>query len=197
MNIFGKTYRVPAMLCLMSALLFMGIPASAQPAKVAVTPFAVTAKPELSYLGFGLIDLFSSRLFMKDKVTIVEKSAVIEAFGGPSADPLARLLETGKKTRAQYVVTGSLEFAQGIVILKTFVLDMNTGKTVLELSEKGGQNDPANAVIPLVDLTAAKINKTLFARETVTSDEPKAPVTALDVHSHPDKLIPPDPEKKK
>jgi hypothetical protein len=103
---------------------------------------------------------------------------------------LARLLNTGKKTNANYVLTGSLEIsAKGNVSLNAYVIDMNTGKPALEMSEKSGQFENADTIIPLVDLISAKINKGLFSREMPINANTKAPESSFDVHSHPDKLV--------
>jgi TolB-like protein len=163
--------------------------AGAEPVRLAITPFSVKAGPDLAYLNYGLIDLFSTRLALKDKVDVVSKDDVISAYGPPSPDPMARLINAGKKTHSTFILTGSLERSEKGFALNAYVIDMKTGKPVLETSEKSPANATDDVLMSLVDNTAAKINKQIFLRDTTPSADSKKPEAPGNVHAHPDSLI--------
>lgn len=164
---------------------------------MAITPFTVSSESDMNYLETGLIDLFSSRIALKNQIDIVDKNTAIDIYRNSDKTLQERILDVGRQTHADYILTGSLEISVKGILLRTFILDTQTEKPVLELSEKGGQYESADAIIPLVDLIATKINRDLFSRDIPESTAPQKADVPFNIYAHPDKLLELVPKEKK
>ncbi|MBU1171741.1 MAG: hypothetical protein KKD44_19480 [Proteobacteria bacterium] len=162
-----------------------------------ITPFTVTSESGLTDLDTGLIDLFSSRIALKNQIDIVDKSTAIAIYRNSDKAPQERILEVGIQTHADYILTGSLDESVKGISVQAFVLDTLTGKPILELSEKSGQYENADAIIPIVDVIAAKINRDLFSRDIPEDIKPQQQDVPFNVYAHPDKLLELIPKKEK
>ena len=178
--------------------LFSGI-AVAKPAILGIAPFSVSPESGRAYMEPALMELFASRLALKKSVRVVERSVMTEAFNNGAKDPLERLMTAGRKVQADYILTGSLTLSDAAMTLNAYVLDIGTGKPVIEFSEKSDPNGSKTDIIPLVDQAAAQINARLFSRKAPEAEAPApAPsVAPLTSHAHPDKLLESLPEQKK
>lgn len=177
-------------LCILMSTLAMGAsPCKAQVHTLAITPFTITSETGLDYLETGLMDLFSSRLALKGKVSIVDKAKAIELFNQLKATPESLISEMASQTQADYVVTGTLEESAKGFELHVFVLDPNQKDPVLDLKESSGEYETADVIIPLVDAIAAKINRDVFSRELPRETTPSKPDVPYDIYAHPDKLL--------
>ncbi len=170
---------------------------SASPVTLGVAPFSITPDTSRSVLEPALLDLLSSRMALKNTVRVVDKPLMAEAFRNAAKNPLDRLVEAGRRSGADYILTGSLVETEAGYTLNAYVLETASGKAVIEISETNDPNLAKNDLIPLVNRVSAQINSRLFARTTPEISKPPASTVPLDQHSHPDRLIETIPEKKK
>lgn len=170
--------------------------ANAKTVSLGIVPFAITPESSRAYMEPALLDLFASRLAMKNSVRVIDQTAMTEAYKNDAKDPLERLMAAGKKTQADYVLTGTLEESATAMTLSAYILDINTGKAAVSVSAKSSAADLKNDIIPLVDQAADQINLKLFSRKILETETPAPAVTPVDIHSHPDKLIKTIPDKK-
>jgi|GEM_PF-5604613 len=178
-------------------LLSLVCAASASPVTLGVAPFSITPDTSRTILEPALLDLFSSRLAMKNSVRVVDKSLMAEALRNTAKNPLDRFIEAGRSTGADYILTGSLVETDAGYTLNAYVLDIATGKAVVEISEKNDPNLSKNDLVSLVNRASSQINGRLFDRKTPEISETPVSTVPLDRHSHPDRLIKTIPEKKK
>lgn len=169
---------------------------NAKTVSLGIVPFAVTPESSRSYMDPALLDLFASRLAMKNSVRVIDQTVMTESYKNDTKDPLERLMAAGKKTQADYILTGTLELSEKVMTLSAYVLDINTGKADVSVSVKSTPADLINDIIPLVNQAADQINSKLFSRKMPETETPAPTVTPLGIHSHPDKLIQTIPEKK-
>lgn len=162
-----------------------------------IVPFSVTPEQNAAYMNPAIMDLFASRLALKNSVTVVDKPSMLSAYNNDAKDPLTRMMDAGKKVKADYILTGSLSETETGSTLNAYVLDIATGKPVAEVTGKNRPNDVKGDVIPLIDQVAAQINKKLFSRSEPEDSEPMKNVTPANIHAHPDKLIKTIPKEKK
>ncbi|GAB6093779.1 hypothetical protein JCM14469_00310 [Desulfatiferula olefinivorans] len=154
-----------------------------------ILPFAVSSESGLTGLDTGLIDLFASRIAFTNKLDIVDTVRAVELYRNASEAPQERIFVVGRETGADYVLTGSLDDSAKGIVLRAFVLDTATEKPLMELSEKSGPYDNADAVIVLVNLIADRINRDLFSRKAPEAPEPQPTDSPYNIYAHPDKLL--------
>lgn len=183
-------YRFTGCLFIALSILMIRVsPCQAQGQTLAVAPFSVTSETGLDYLETGMIDLLSSRLALPGKVHIVDKAMTLEVFKNREGDSRDRIADLASKSRADFVLTGTLtESVQGIDI-HVVVINPRDMKPVLDLKESSGDYESADSVIPLVDQIARKINRTLFSREIPQETIQKKKDVPYNVHAHPDTLL--------
>jgi TolB-like protein len=157
------TCLLPTFLTLI-LLAFVYAPASyaKKPEKVAVLPFAMNAERDLSFLREGILDMLASRLFWKDKVTVIEKRLIksaMKSHQGPVTPEYAT--ELGQKLDADYVLYGSLTiFAQSVSMDATMAsLKKKKPPVTVFVQTKGME-----AVIPEINKFAQKVNAKIFGR---------------------------------
>jgi len=189
-----KRWITPTFVALLLTM-FCGT-ANAKTVNLGIVPFSITPESSRSYMEPALLDLFASRLAMKNNVRVIDQAAMTEAYKTNAKDPLERLIAAGKKTQADYVLSGTLDESEKTMTLSAYVLDINTGKAVVSVSVKNTPADLKSDIIPLVNQAAAQINSKLFSRKVPETEPPAPSVTPVDIHSHPDKLIKTIPEKK-
>jgi TolB-like protein len=157
---------------------------------MAVLPFTVTSESSLNYLDTALIDLFSSRIALKNQVNIVDKETAVNLYRGSNLPPQQRIIEVGRKTQARYVLTGSLDESAAGITLQVFVVDTGTEKPIHEYTERSAQFEGTDAIIPLVDIIAAKVNSDIFSRGSASEDvTPQEASKPYNIHAHPDTLL--------
>ncbi|WP_033396345.1 CsgG/HfaB family protein [Thermodesulfatator atlanticus] len=96
---------------------------------VAILPFKINAKEDLSYVKQGIQDMLSTRLYDDGKVIVVDQAKVNEALKDikePITSEKAR--ELGKTLGADYVVIGSLTSFGQKVSLDAKIIPVNENK---------------------------------------------------------------------
>ncbi len=189
--------RIMKTACLTVLLMITGaVPVFAKPAVIGIVPFSIKPESNRQVMESALTDLFMSRLAVKNSVKIVDPQTTAKAYANTAKDPLARLMETGKTLKADYILTGSLDCTETGATLNAYMLDMATGKPVAEVAAKSKPGDVKNDIIPLVNQAADQINAKVFARTLPETLAPAPAATSVDIHAHPDKLIETIPPKK-
>ncbi len=147
-------------------LLFLGLQAPALssegPKKVAVLPFAMHAERDLTFLREGLLDMLASRLYWKDKVSVISKGVVKQAMGdhkGPI--DMGYALGVGRELDADYVLFGSLTvFGDSVSVDATMANVKEKEPPVTAFVQTKGME----SVIPEINKFAQKVNAKIFGR---------------------------------
>jgi TolB-like protein len=140
----------------------LGLDAREPPKRVAILPFAMHAQQEMDYLRDGIVDMLATRLYWKDKVTVIEKDAVRKAMADhPGAVDRGYAEALGKQLGADYVLFGSVTvFGDSMSLDAT--MESITGKEapITVYSQTKGMA----SVIPEINTFAQKINTEIFGR---------------------------------
>ncbi|MDX2451819.1 MAG: hypothetical protein QNK21_04155, partial [Desulfosarcina sp.] len=143
-------------------LLFNAVTVFAAPARVAILPFDVNAKNDMTFLQEGILDMLGSRLAWHDKVEVINEKetkaalASVEGFEGQS-----RALLVGGKLQADYVLFGSLTVFGESVSIDAKMVDVNGQQAPLPFF---AQTQGMGEVIPQINQFATNINATVFGR---------------------------------
>jgi len=137
---------------------------------VAIIPFETNTENDLSYMTSGILTMLESRLSWKNNVAIVQQSVVNKALSGVKETYESNaVIKIGEKTKADYVITGTITEFSGAYSIDTKVWNLKT-KSYLTFYH---QSATLNKLISRVDIVAAKINKKIFDRTTVSYDKYK------------------------
>lgn len=149
----------------MIGIALWGAPATAGsgPARVAVMPFDIQGKTDLDYLRDGIQQMLSSRLYWKDRVSVLANEAVNSAAAGVrgfQGESLALIV--GAKLRADYVLLGSADFSGETARIRVGVVETTGEQAPLSFT---GQAEGPDGVIAEVNRIATRINQTVFGRQ--------------------------------
>ena len=135
---------------------------------MAIIPFETNSQNDLSYITSGILNMLHSRLSWKDNVQLVKKNNVTKTLLGMKQPFQNRaIVKLGEKTNADYVITGIITEFSGAYSIDTKVYDLNK-KLFLTFY---GQSKTIDKIISRVDIVAAKINKKIFNRTTVSYEK--------------------------
>lgn len=157
---------------------------------IAILPFEINAQEDISYITSGVLMMLESRLSWKDHVGMINRADINKALDGTGHLSENKLvLKTGNATRADYVVTGSItEFSNAFSLdVKIYDIENQSFLTFYDQAPK------IDEVIQKTDIIAAKINKKVFDRTTLTFErlEKEAIVTEEDLkRMHPEQMMP-------
>ena len=177
----------------MLVLVLIGSTFAAEPARVLVLPFSINADKDLAYLKKGVADMLASRLALKDKVVVIrstDSSLTAAEIPEPIDATIAAAL--GAKSRADYVLFGSLTVLGDNVSTDARFFNVEQKQTVLNFSEVGNTQ---GEIISHVNLLAVRIKEEVFGRKTIAarptpqqSTETQEDDTAAS-RRHPEKLL--------
>lgn len=123
--------------------------------KIAVFTFKINAAQDLGYIKEGIMDMLSTRLYLKDKLVLVEKELIKEKmaeFKGRVNEETA--LKIGKSLDADYVILGSLTVFGNSVSMDAKILDLaQEGKVLTAFTEPTHMDE----LIPTVNKFAEDI----------------------------------------
>jgi len=187
----------------MICLLAIPLTALAEPARVAVLPFAIHSDKDYDFLRQGIVQMLTSRLTEPGKVTVVDPVATesaLAAAGQAKGDDLAR--QVGQTLGADYAIHGSLTILGDSVSIDAKTLDLTGARPPMAFFK---QTQGLGNVIGEINLMAGEINERIFGVEkaaAVATPSPAAapaPTTAPpsasgapaqpDIHMHPEKLL--------
>ena len=191
MQIMKKTAFIFSFISML-VLVLIGSAFPAEPARVLILPFSINADKDLAYLKKGVADMLASRLALKDKVVIV-RSTDSSLMGAEIPEPIdaAAAAALGAKSRADYVLFGSLTVLGDNVSTDARFFDVRQNQAVLNFSEVGNTQ---GEIISHVNLLAVRIKEDVFGRKTIASRPPPQQSTETQEsgpisRQHPEKLL--------
>lgn len=164
----------------------------ASPEKVAVFPFTMNSKDDLTFLQKGLFSMLASRLTNPGKVVVLDRETVDAAFitaqeqastKGTLNVSKARIL--GSNLGVDYILFGSMTHFGDSFSIDGSMVDVTGKKPTLSFFE---QSNSLGDAIPLVNTFAEDINQKIFnrgikKRAQARPDEPRAPRAFQDTDS--------------
>lgn len=137
--------------------------------KVAVLPFTMNTKEDLTFLQKGIFDMFSSRISYEDEVSVLTRENLVESLkkSDPSLSSIqnvnaAKAKELGALFKVDYVLFGSLTLFGNSMSLDVNMVDIKNNTPPLTFSRQGTET---GAVIPELDKIAEEINFKVFGRQ--------------------------------
>ena len=188
-------------LCLILIIFFLVNHASAVDVKrVALIPFKINAKEDLTYLRDGINDMLTTRLSQNEGVTVIQRSQVEQAIG--ATDQSGNVTEAqargiGSKLGAAYVMIGSLTVLKENVSIDAKMIDITGHRPTMAFFEQAGS---LGEVITKINTMASQINSQLLGKTAVAAT-PTAPAQTqvqpvqkktpkeADRYAHPEKLL--------
>lgn len=165
---------------------------------VAVIPFETNTENDLSYMTAGITTMLESRLSWKNNVVILRQPLVNKALSEIKETYESNaVFKIGEKTGADYVITGIITEFSGAYSIDTKVWNLKE-KSYLTFFDQSATLDK---LISRVDIVAAKINKKIFDRTTVSYEKFKNEkiITEEDLRRmNPERMMPaPDTRERK
>ena len=161
--------------------------------RIALLPFKINAADDLSFLGDGIYDMFTTRLSAEGRVEVISRTKVeevmkAEAVSGPLNEDTVRSI--GSRLNADFVLFGSLTVLGENVSIDSKMVDISGSQPTMTFFD---QSQDLGAVITKIDLMAADINDKMFGRRTQTATKTPAaqPQTAnkANINAHPESVL--------
>ena len=159
--------------------------------KVAIVPFVMHAERDISFVRDGIVDMLGSRLFVKDKLVVIEKCLVKRTIGdyqGPL--DLAHVSGFAAKLDADYALFGSLTVFGESVSLDATLVSLKEGKPPVAVFF---QARDTGSLMPEVNKFVVKINNQIFGEvyaKGEVEEVPRLPVAERSAKSPPTLLEP-------
>ena len=138
--------------------------------KVAVLPFVMNTKDDLTFLQKGIFDMFSSRISYEDEIIVLTRENLENllkksdpSFSVSQSVNEAKAKELGTFLKVDYVLFGSLTLFGNSMSLDVNMIDIKNNTPALTFHRQGTE---AGAVIPELDKIAEEINLKIFGRQT-------------------------------
>jgi TolB-like protein len=157
---------------------------------VAIIPFETNSNNDISYITKGAWNMMNSRLSWKDNIIVLKKHELEKAM--PELNlPLQgdSIIEVGQKAGIDYLITGIITDFAGSYSIDTRVYNLKE-KSYLTFYD---QSKSVNQIITQIDIIAAKINKKVFDRITLSYENFKKEKTISEEdlrRMNPEKMMP-------
>jgi hypothetical protein len=135
---------------------------------IAILPFEINAPNDLPHIRTGIESMLYSRLYWKDKVSVIDSKAVshqIKKQKPKSKNPLVEQL--AEYLNSDYIITGYITYFSDAFSIDIRVYD----RQKQQWTTFSGQSASMDMLIHKINVISAKINKTLFNRESVVYDK--------------------------
>ncbi len=157
--------------------------------KIAVLPFKINAKEDLSYLKDGIFDMLSSRLSSEGSVKALNKedaNSALSQIVGPVNESSVKVM--GNKIGVEYVLYGSITVFGENVSLDARMVDVSGAKETVSFS---GVSKGFDDVVPRINDFAADINYKIFGKGSGYQAKTTNRVESEDksIYQHPEKLL--------
>ena len=193
LNVILKIFSIS--LILLVTIIINSESKAAEVKRVAIAPFKINAEKDLSFLRDGIVDMLTSRLYMEDKVAVLnrgETAKALETVLPPINESKARKI--GSLLGVDYVLFGSLTVFGESVSIDAKMVDVSGSSLPLTFFNTSQGMDQ---VIPKINLFATDINEKVFGRAMPARQVPvmsRTPQTQIqeaqtDVQTHPEKLF--------
>jgi TolB-like protein len=164
-----KNIPLAIALIIFFSLLYLPLNAEALENKsIAILPFEINAPNDLPHIRTGIESMLYSRLYWKDKVNVIDSKTVshqIKKQKTKIKNPLAEQL--AEYLNSDYVMTGYITCFSDAFSIDIRVYDRQQQQWTT-FSE---QSTSMDMLIHKINIISAKINKTLFDRESVIYDK--------------------------
>ena len=178
-----EVFKISLTILLLTLTVFVSASYAGKIKTIAVLPFKIHAARDLTFLKEGIMDMLSSRLSWKDRVTVIEKGLVKEKVaelkGSLNKETAFKI---GKALKADYIILGSLTVFGDSVSIDAKILDVAKEE---ELITAFNQSKGMDEVIPTVNKFAQDINAKIMGRHVSPPVYAKAP----EEHKGPKALI--------
>ncbi len=154
--------------CILFILIFSGVSQAKDLKTIALIPFEVNSPDDISHIKVGVLNMLYSRLSWKNHIKVLEKRITkknMAQLKGVTGNELIKKIS--EKTGSEYIISGSITQFANSFSLDARVYDIEN-KRYLTFFEQSKKIDD---IIPKLDRIAAKINKTVFNRTTVSFEE--------------------------
>ena len=168
---------------------------AAEPAKVLILPFTIHSDKDLSFLRKGVADMLASRLAIKDRVVVIDRTdAALKQEKIPAEINADAAVALGERSQSNYVLFGSLTVFGNTISTDARFFNVQQKQPVLTFSELGNTQ---GEVISHINSLAGRIKEEIFGRKTPAS-RPASPQSteAKDTkdsdafgRKHPEKLL--------
>jgi len=140
----------------------------AQEKKVlSILPFETIASEDISYIQAGVLRMLHSRMSWKNKVDVLSKKSTLDHLNRiTTKNKNKQIAELAQLSKSDYVMTGTITQFSNAFSIDTRIYDIHN-KQYLTFSE---QSKILSDLIAKVDFIAAKINKKVFERTTISFD---------------------------
>ena len=188
-------HLIPGTTLILFILLTAFSSAAGSEKSIALVPFEIISLKEAdsAYLKAGVRQMLRSRLVWKGHVSVMDDQAVSPHLEtADTLPPHRRLAKVAELTGSDYVLTGSITQYADAFSIDTRIYDARADRILTFFD----QSTTLDELIPKVSEISAKINKTVFDRETeiyknlMAKEKEKAEQIR---RQHPDKLMPVDP----
>lgn len=157
--------------------------------RIGIAPIQVVSGKDLSFMGKGMESMMMSRIFEKDRISVIGRDDASVAFeNAGNAYTKEILIKTGKAIQADYILWGIIQEEKEIFHVQFKMIDMKNRKEAFDFKKDDVTLDQ---MIPLASLISERIKRTILKEDLAEKLNDEGP----DRHAHPDSLIPPDREK--
>lgn len=134
---------------------------------VSILPFDTNSQSDISYAKAGILSMLHSRLYWRGNVETIKPDITNQILAQEPLKNEQNILNIGKKAGADVVIAGVITSFSGAFSVDTKVYNLND-KTVLTFFS---QSKTIDGLVASVDVIAAKINKKVFDRTTVSYEK--------------------------
>ncbi len=131
---------------------------------IAILPFEMISSSQRPHIQKGALQMLHSRLLWKNHIEVVDKNTIQTHLNNMGQIDTDNTIERiANLTGCNYVLTGSITHFANAFSIDTKIYDIKNNKYLTFFEQSKIIDD----VIPKLNIIAAKINKTVFKRETV------------------------------
>lgn len=161
----------------------------AKPVTIAVAPFTIKSDSGLDFLKTGIIDLFSSRLALGNRVIPVDKVKIIETFKGSEKITEKTAIKKARSLGADYLLFGKLEESPKGITVESFLVSTKPDAKMLSFSEKSSKYESADIIMLIVNRISKNIKRDVF-KLNIPDEKKITPVTnSGNIYAHPDTFL--------
>ena len=171
--IFKKKSILTNILLFLIFFLSPSVSNTAETAKIktiVIIPFETNSQTDISYIRSGVLNMLHSRLSWNGNIKIIKKDVIVNALSLTEQSTQNKtVFEFGQKSNADYIITGTITHFSGAYSIDAKVYDLKKKSFFIFFD----QSKTINKLISKTDVIAAKINKKIFDRSTVSYEKYK------------------------
>lgn len=136
---------------------------SGRSSSIAILPFEIISKEDISYIQSGVTKMLYSRLEWKDHLTLIDRETIagsLKHIDSKNQDRVVKKLS--EMTGADFVISGSLTQFANAFSIDAKIYDIKN-KRYMPFFEQSNKIDD---IIPKINALSARINQKVFNRKT-------------------------------